>query len=73
MEQWEHATVLFPYPIIADRQWEELPSFLNEWGEQGWQLVEVVTRRDLLGREDVSYVVIFKRRKLQGNTMPPES
>jgi hypothetical protein len=38
---------------------EQFITNLNKWGEQGWQLVQIVAPR----QHDGNYVAIFKRRK----------
>jgi hypothetical protein len=71
MEKWEYTSLTIQNPrlfsFVSDE--EHLIQFintLNEWGEQGWQLVQVVTGAQ-------GYVAIFKRRKLQDNATPTAS
>ena len=69
MEQWEYTSLKFFIPtIFAMGQWERFILICNEWGEQGWQLVLVVRNAGL-----ATTLAIFKRRKPEGNTMPPAS
>jgi hypothetical protein len=64
MEQWEYTSqvVEMNSPFVAtDDYLAQFITNLNQWGEQGWQLVQVVAPRQGVG----NYVAIFKRRKPQ--------
>jgi hypothetical protein len=68
MEQWEYRSVTIqrqsPFPTakgIAQAQ-EQLMATVNEWGEQGWELAQVISRVEV-GRDTGDYFVILKRRK----------
>lgn len=50
MQKWEYATV--PLIVHATKQ------ILDNWGEDGWELVQVVT-----GPDGTSLVAYFKRPK----------
>ena len=50
MQQWEYASV----PLIP----HALAEILNNWGEDGWELVQVYTPGDVPGT-----IALFKRAK----------
>lgn len=52
MEKWEYATV----PLIS----HALQEILNQWGEEGWELVQVVES------PTVGTTAYLKRRKEEG-------
>jgi hypothetical protein len=62
MEQWEYTSQVIEMnsPFVAtDDYLAQFITSLNTWGEQGWQLVQIVAPRQRVG----NYVAIFKRRK----------
>jgi hypothetical protein len=67
MEKWEYTSVTMHGPgfvvtaATVGKSMEQLMSTLNEWGEQGWELVQVVS--GVGTTETGTYFVIFKRRK----------
>jgi hypothetical protein len=60
MEQWEYTSLPIEnvrlFFTVPTNYLEQFIITLNEWGEQGWQLVQVVP-------SGATYVAIFKRRK----------
>jgi hypothetical protein len=61
VDQWEYASAYTTAKPIAQQR-EHLIALANEWGEQGWELVQVISGI-AYGRELGEYFVIFKRRK----------
>jgi hypothetical protein len=68
VEKWEYTSVKMHGPGIVmtaatvGKTMDQLMTALNEWGEQGWEVVQVISG---VGTTDTgTYFVIFKRRKL---------
>lgn len=68
MEQWEYRSVslqrqaFFPTSGGIAKAQERLVATLNEWGERGWELAQVISRVEY-GRDTGDYCAILKRRK----------
>jgi hypothetical protein len=61
MEKWEYTSQVVERssPFVGgDDHLEQFITNLNKWGEQGWQLVQIVAPR----QHDGNFVAIFKRR-----------
>jgi hypothetical protein len=67
VEKWEYTSVpvheraLFVTAAPVGKSMEQLMTTLNDWGEQGWELVQVVS--GVGTTETGTYFIIFKRRK----------
>jgi hypothetical protein len=67
MDKWEYTSVpmheraFFVTAAPVEKSMDQLVATLNEWGEQGWELVQVVS--GVGTTETGTYFVIFKRRK----------
>ena len=69
MDKWEYTSVPLQGPGFwittgtVSKSADQLMTTLNEWGEQGWELVQVVS--GVGTTETGTYFVIFKRRKAE--------
>jgi hypothetical protein len=67
MDQWEYTSVtmheggFWVTAAAVGKSMEQLMTTLNERGERGWELVQVVSGVETT--ETGTYVLIFKRRK----------